>query len=129
MIYKRTIKFKMITSQNFVLYDEKFNIDNTELKTPHFIETIEKSPFQKEISKIRRIYLNKRSNYKAKTNKIISKYLYDKENEGLNKKLKKNKSSIIISNLYLKYDNSIVNEFYMSGLILSSNRTEILNKI
>ena len=129
MIYKRTIKFKMKTSQNFVLYDEKFNIDNTELKTSYFIETIEKSQFQKEISKIRRIYLNKRSNYKAKTNKIISKYLYDKETEGLNKKLKKNKSSIIISNLYLKYDNSIVNELYMSGFILSSNRTEILNKI
>jgi hypothetical protein len=129
MIYKRTIKFKMKTSQNFVLYDEKFNIDNTELKTSYFIETIEKSQFQKEISKIRRIYLNKRSNYKAKTNKIISKYLYDKENEGLNKKLKKNKSSIIISNLYLKYDNSIVNELYMSDFILSSNRTEILNKI
>ncbi len=119
----------MKTSQNFVLYDEKFNIDNTELKTSYFIETIEKSQFQKEISKIRRIYLNKRSNYKAKTNKIISKYLYDKENEGLNKKLKKNKSSIIISNLYLKYDNSIVNELYMSDFILSSNRTEILNKI
>ena len=129
MIYKRTIKFKMKTSQNFVLYDEKFNIDNTELKTSYFIETIEKSQFQKEISKIRRIYLNKRSNYKAKTNKIISKYLYDKETEGLNKKLKKNKSSIIISNLYLKYDNSIVNELYMSDFILSSNRTEILNKI
>lgn len=42
--------------------NESFDIDNKELKTIIFIEKIENSQFEKEISKIRKIYLNKKLN-------------------------------------------------------------------
>jgi len=119
----------MTSQQNIIFYDTFFANDNTDLKTNNFIETIKNSQFQKEISKIRKIYLNKRLNKKCKTFKLNSKNLNDKENEVFNIKHKKNNSSIIGCNILLNYENSNVNELLMSNCIFSSNRTEILNKI
>ena len=52
--------------------NESFDIDNKELKTIIFIEKIENSQFEKEISKIRKIYLNKKLNQKEKNYLIIN---------------------------------------------------------
>ena len=109
--------------------NESFDIDNKELKTIIFIEKIENSQFEKEISKIRKIYLNKKLNQKDKTNKLISKYLNKDENEKLNIKHKKNKSEIIFLsklNFDMIFSNSIINQFFIS-YFLSSNRSELLN--
>jgi hypothetical protein len=119
----------MTSQQNIILYDNFFAIDNTDLNTNNFIDPIENSQYQKEISKIRKIYLNKRLKKKCKTFKLNSKYLNDKEIEVFNIKHKKNKSSIIGCNILLNYENSNVNELLMNNCIFSSNRTEILNNI